>query len=125
LNFKPELWEANPLVEETVNHVAVKYGPLVYCVESNDLPEGVRLREVVVQSGVEPVFSFRQEQLADTRVGTLTLPALALPSQPWSDQELYRPATRQTPRPFSLKVVPYYAWGNRGDTEMSVWLPAR
>ena len=125
LNFKPELWEANPLVEETVNHVAVKYGPLVYCVESNDLPEGVTVRDVVIQSGVEPVFSFRQEQLADTRVGTLTLPAFARSSQPWSDQELYRPTTRRAPRPFSLKVVPYYAWGNRGDTEMSVWLPAR
>jgi DUF1680 family protein len=32
-------------------------------------------------------------------------------------------ATR--PRPISIKLVPYFAWGNRGDTEMTVWLPVR
>ena len=32
------LVEANPYVEETRNHVAVMRGPLVYCLESTDLP---------------------------------------------------------------------------------------
>src|SRR5205807_431233 len=33
--------EANPYVEETRNQVAVMRGPIVYCLESTDLPEGV------------------------------------------------------------------------------------
>jgi DUF1680 family protein len=43
----------------------------------------------------------------------------------WDGKQLYREASRTPPREFELKFVPYYAWGNRGDTEMTVWLPAR
>jgi len=28
-----------------------------------------------------------------------------------------------TSRTVSLKLIPYYAWGNRGASEMTVWLP--
>ena len=42
LQFAATMWEANPLVEETTNQVAVKYGPVVYCLEGNDLPQGVK-----------------------------------------------------------------------------------
>ena len=24
-----------------------------------------------------------------------------------------------------IRLVPYYAWGNRGDSEMTVWMPLR
>ena len=34
------LMEANPLVEEDLNQVAVQRGPVVYCLESPDLPPG-------------------------------------------------------------------------------------
>ena len=46
LNFPmpAELIEAHPLVEETANQVAIKRGPVVYCLESADLPEGTRRR---------------------------------------------------------------------------------
>src|SRR5207249_3861383 len=40
------LIEANPYVEETRNQVAVMRGPIVYCLESTDLPAGVRLLDV-------------------------------------------------------------------------------
>src|SRR5262249_59650323 len=50
------LLQAHPLVEEDRNHVAVKRGPVVYCLESNDLPEGVKLLSVAVprSAGVTP-----------------------------------------------------------------------
>ena len=41
----------------------------------------------------------------------------------WTAGELYREAGRPDVRPIELKLVPYFAWGNRGDAEMSVWLP--
>ncbi len=34
LPMEPQLVEAHPLVEETRNQIAVKRGPLVYCLES-------------------------------------------------------------------------------------------
>jgi DUF1680 family protein len=50
---------------------------------------------------------------------------LALGHRPWAPGQLYRAAATPSPREFPLKLVPYFAWGNRGDTEMSVWLPGR
>jgi DUF1680 family protein len=125
LEFKPAFWEANPLVEETVDQVALKYGPLVYCIESNDLPAGVRLQDVAVSFAAPATFTATRERIGQTPVLTLTFDGLALQRPAWDPARLYRPVTERTPRPVKLKAVPYYAWGNRGDTEMSVWLPAR
>lgn len=125
LNFKPTLWEANPLVEETVDQVAIRYGPLVYCVESNDLPEGVKLRDVALSLDSPAGFVAQKEKIADTEVLTFTLDGLALQRPDWTEGELYRAIDSRRPRAIKLKAVPYYAWGNRGDTEMTVWLPAR
>ena len=123
--FKPTLWEANPLVEETVNQVAIKYGPLVYCVESNDLPEGVKLADVALSLANPADFQTSRLTIANTQVLALTLNAVALQRGAWKSDELYREVSARAPQPIKLTAVPYYAWGNRGDTEMSVWLPAR
>ena len=48
LAMPAQLIEAHPLVEETRNQVAVKRGPVVYCLESCDLPVGVRVQDVKV-----------------------------------------------------------------------------
>jgi DUF1680 family protein len=126
-DFKPVVIEANPLVEETLNQVSVKYGPLVYCLESNDLPAGVKLSEVALAlDGKHRQAKLQTEKIANAQVLTLTLPARHLARAPWKAGELYREATEATSlKPIEIKLVPYYAWGNRGDTEMSVWLPVR
>lgn len=125
MDFKPVLLEANPLVEETVNQVALKYGPLVYCVESNDLPEGVRLSDVALALGRDAGFTAQRERIAGADVLSFTLNAVAVPRAGWAKGELYREVSAAPLRPIKLKAIPYYAWGNRGDTEMTVWLPVR
>lgn len=126
LDFAPTLWEANPLVEETLNQVVVRCGPIVYCVESNDLPAGVRLSEVALGAGAAArKFASQRERIGTTDILTLATPAIALPREPWRADQLYREVRTRAPRPVALKLVPYFAWGNRGDGEMSVWLPAR
>jgi DUF1680 family protein len=126
LGFKPVLLEANPLVEETLNQVAVQHGPLIYCLESNDLPAGVPLKDVALSlaAGTEGVV-FQRERIVNSDVLTLTLPAFASKTAPWRADQLYREVRAPVAEPIRLKLVPYYAWGNRGDTDMSVWLPAR
>jgi DUF1680 family protein len=126
LKFGADLWEANPLVEETLDQVAVKYGPLVYCFESNDLPAGVRVQDVVVSLDAKHrLFGTESETIANTKVVALTVPAYALRRPQWKTGQLYREVGEAKSEEFTLKLVPYYAWGNRGDTEMSVWLPTR
>jgi uncharacterized protein len=126
LRFGAHLWEANPLVEETVGQVAVKYGPLVYCVESNDLPAGVRLQDVALSRQRAPGhFATEPETIVNAHLLALTVPAVALEQPAWSPGQLYREVGAPAGREFTLKLVPYFAWDNRGDTEMSVWLPTR
>ena len=36
---------------------------------------------------------------------------------------LYREASAQKQRK-TIRLIPYYAWGNRGKSEMTVWMPA-
>ncbi|TWT91044.1 Non-reducing end beta-L-arabinofuranosidase [Pseudobythopirellula maris] len=113
--------ESHPLVEETRNQLAVKRGPIVYCLESVDLPEGVSIEEV----GVSPDTEFTVERDPELLGGVPTLVA-DLPvedAKPW--RGLYRPAEAETAKTARCRLVPYYAWGNRGESEMTVWLPRR
>jgi hypothetical protein len=123
LNFAPVLMEANPLVEDTLNQVAVKCGPLVYCLESNDLPAGVRLEDVALP--LDCRFTPVREQIAGAELTALAVTALDLPRQARAAGQLYRPVDLAPPRPIQIRLVPYYAWDNRGDTDMTVWLPVR
>ena len=125
--FEPVLLEANPLVEETLNQVAVRYGPLVYCAEANDLPAGVNLEDVAIalRTATPDAFKMVREKIEQTDIVALTVPALALPEPAWKPGQLYREISLAPPRQISLTLIPYYTWGNRGDTDMTVWLPVR
>ena len=120
LPMPPRLMQAHPLVEEARNQVAVQRGPLVYCVESTDLPDGVRVQDVVIPRGIELKPRFEPKTLGGVTV--LEGRAEAWREPDWSGQ-LYRELSSSPPRPFDLRLVPYFAWGNRGPSEMSVWLP--
>jgi len=49
LDMTPQLIESHPLVEETSNHLAVRRGPLIYCVEGIDLPEEVKITSLYLK----------------------------------------------------------------------------
>jgi DUF1680 family protein len=115
-----QLLEANPLVEETLNQVAVKRGPLVYCLESVDLPPGTRLEEVALPTGVDLIARYDRRLLG----GVVVLEGLGLTrsQEDWQGQ-LYRELNSTRPKPVKLRLVPYFAWANRGPSDMTVWLP--
>lgn len=122
LPLRPRLIQAHPLVEEVRNQVAVQRGPLVYCLESPDLPPGVRLLNVVIPEGI--ALRPRCDGRLLGGVTVLEGKAEVVAEPPWGKQ-LYRdlaPARAQT---IDLRLIPYYAWGNRGPSEMTVWLPLR
>jgi DUF1680 family protein len=127
IKMEPRLWEANTLVEETLNQVAVKRGPIVYCLESNDLPKGVRLDDVALALDPEKtVFLDGRERIVNTDLVSLSVAALEI-RRPEAQgvKPLFHEVSQVKPRQIRIKLVPYYAWGNRGDADMSVWLSAR
>lgn len=120
LQMETELIEANPLVEETLGQVAVKRGPIVYCLESVDLPKGVKPLDVSLSPDAKLRARYDQRLLGGVVV--LEGQALARTNSTWSGQ-LYREAKPTKPTPIKLRLIPYSVWANRGPGEMSVWLP--
>jgi uncharacterized protein len=112
------LIESNPMVEETRNQVTVKRGPVVYCLESNDLPQQ-KVFDVVIPASIklQPVAM----KIADGNVMALTGEARLLDQNQWNNT-LYKEVNTKL-KPVSIKLIPYYAWANRGKSDMTVWLP--
>jgi DUF1680 family protein len=120
LPLRPRLLQAHPLVEEARNQVAVQRGPLVYCLESAGMERGVRVSDVILPRRVD--LRPRHDRTLLGGVTVLEGKAEAVVERPWSGQ-LYRELAPAAPRSIPLRLVPYYAWGNRGRSEMTVWLP--
>jgi DUF1680 family protein len=116
----PRLVEANPWVEETLNQVAVQRGPVVYCLESADLPEGVRVLELYLPADIE-LRPRIDSQLLGERVVILEGQAERIPQGMWWGK-LYRDLQTPQRSQIDVRLVPYYAWGNRGEGEMTVWV---
>lgn len=112
------LIESNPLVEENRNQVAVKRGPIVYCLESNDLP-GKSIFNAFIPSTMQ--FNPKAITIDGASMMSLEGEAKIAENQNWDDV-LYRPIAKSNTS-IPIKLIPYFAWGNRGHSEMSVWLP--
>lgn len=113
------LQRAHRLAEESANQVAVTRGALVYCLESHDLPEDVRLEQVALRRGVE--FAPVESEIDGHRVVGLEGEAVVLPLT--DDDHLYTDVEEAPLRTTRIRLIPYFSWGNRGPGEMSVWLP--
>ena len=122
LPMKINLIEANPLVEETRNQVAVRRGPVVYCLESVDIPEKIKIFDILLPVNIQlnPVTG----TISNSRMVFLEGDAVSTEHRSWNDQ-LYRKIHNEEPEPVHIRLVPYYAWGNRGHSEMTVWMPLR
>jgi len=114
--------EAHPLVEETRGQVAIMRGPLVYCLESTDLPGWGRVHDVVLPANTTLRAKYDPQLLQGVTV--VEADAIVQRSANWNG-ELYRPLHRGLEERVNIKLIPYYAWGNRGPVEMTVWLPVR
>lgn len=120
LPMEARVVEGHPKAEELRNQVAVMRGPMLYALESPDLPAGVRISEVALPLGIRLAARHDAQLLGGVTV--LEGQAVRIREGDWSGL-LYRPITRTTPEKFNLKLIPYYAWDNRGIQHMTVWMP--
>jgi DUF1680 family protein len=111
------LLESNPLVEETRNRVTVKRGPIVYCIESADLPNQ-NVFDVVIPANIK--LQPQPMKIAEGNIMALTGQAKILQSSNWSNT-LYKEINMNY-KSVNIKLIPYYAWANRGKTDMTVWM---
>ncbi|WES63139.1 glycoside hydrolase family 127 protein [Microbacter sp. GSS18] len=106
------------LAEEITNQVAVQRGPVVYCVESPDLPAGVALEQAALRRGPRPTPV--EAEIAGHRVVALEAEIAVLPAVA---DTLYDDLDDAEVATATARLIPYFAWSNRGPSEMSVWMP--
>lgn len=120
LPMQPRLVQAHPKVEQLRNQVAVMRGPMLYTLESFDLGETIDLNNVYLPSDIKLTLVSASDLPFGVRV--LEGEALYRAETPWKN-DLYRPLTQSVLKPLPIRMIPYFAWNNRGSTAMSVWLP--
>ena len=128
LPMKPRLIEANPLVEEAKNQVAVMRGPIVYCLEGEDISatgasatDKPRINDIAIPADVK--FTETTVTIAGHQMVALEADVPVVNRDFWGKDDLYRelrPVRQQTAH---IRLIPYYAWDNRGIQDMSLWLP--
>ena len=126
LPMRVRLIQANPVVEELRGQIAVMRGPLVYCLESVDLPKDVDIMDVRLprQLDLQPRFDARLLG----GVAVLEGQAVAVRDPDWSGKPydspvLYKELDPTSRRDVPIKLIPYFVWANRGISQMTVWMP--
>jgi DUF1680 family protein len=114
---------ANPLVEHTRNQVAIMRGPVVYCLESVDVPEGVKFDDITLPASAEWTVEYKPDLLEG--VAVLKTKALAIEKSAAKELGGYCEVSAAQLREVDITLIPYYAWNNREEPRMTVWLPVR
>jgi DUF1680 family protein len=121
-----EIVASNPRVAEDRGKVAVRRGPVIFCVEELDQSNGIALSDVAIMMSDHQGKEFRSEYKADLLGGVEVLRHEGKVFESASaEQPLYMPTGPEAPktRPGTLSFIPYYAWANRKPSGMQVWTP--
>ena len=113
MDMRPHWLEANGHVAECAGMVALQRGPVVFCAESVD--NGDELWSLRADVCVEAKESF------DTKLHVLTLLTEGYRKKSCKDDNLYMPVGEGYEQQ-SIKLIPYFAFANRGESDMRVWL---
>ena len=103
---------ANPLVKDDQDRFAFQRGPIVYCLEGPDNKDSL-VQNITINEQAFVSTSFDPKKLNGVEVitaaGKSTRRQLNTDSLLEADQQ--------------VTAIPYYAWANRGPSEMTVWIP--
>jgi DUF1680 family protein len=108
--------EAHPKVAADAGRIALKRGPVVYCLEQAD--NGPDLADIALPRGA--TLSLRRGEGVLDGIPLVTADATRRSTEGWGDV-LYRPV-RSPHTPVALIAVPYCLWDNRDQGEMLVWI---
>ncbi|MBR6667012.1 MAG: glycoside hydrolase family 127 protein [Clostridia bacterium] len=123
LPMQVRMLAANPAVRADVDKVAFRRGPVTFCAEQADNGDNLHLLRVDTRyigdhgEGIE--WEFDETTFGHETV-KLHVPAKRLlPPESDSLYTIWQPPKEETAK---IHLVPYYAWANRGEGEMLVWL---
>ncbi len=111
MKMQPVLIEANPEISDDANKASVMYGPIVYCAEAVDNIENLNSLYLSEELNEKMVF--------DEFFGAYTIEADGFKAEEFDG--LYRKRKAQAEK-CRIKLIPYYGFANRGESNMCVWL---
>ena len=128
LDLTPRVTEPDQRIDAIRGCVAFERGPLVYCLETADLPDGVALEELELGANPQPT----AEPRPDIETDVVGLQVSANRRQPAEHAWPY-PERAATPAAepdgdaeasaLQVRAIPYYGWANRVPGAMRVWIP--
>ena len=103
---------ADGRVKEDSGRYAIQKGPLMFCAEWPDNPEG-KVLDILIAARPDFTTEFNQDLLNGTElIKTGGYGAVVSPD-----------GTITPGEPVEMTLIPYHLWNNRGKGEMRVWLP--
>lgn len=110
LDMPVRIISANRRIHSDAGRIAVMRGPVVYCAEGVD--NGADIKSIALPA--ESVFELAESEFL--------LPILKTEAyRPFESDSLYYEAVDDYEK-IPLTLIPYYAFANRGESEMQVWL---
>ncbi|MDP3950689.1 MAG: glycoside hydrolase family 127 protein [Microbacterium sp.] len=112
----PRFTWPHPRIDAVRGAVAVERGPLVLCIESTDLPAGVGIDDVRVDTAAEPRADGDgarvRVDILDPEPPASSCPPFGAPAHPTVRDEA------------EITLIPYHRWAERGPSTMRVFTPA-
>lgn len=116
LDMPVEVVRSHPEVRGNAGKVALQRGPIVYTFEETD--NGRNLQDLTLLTDEQ--FSIEHEP--DLLNGVTTITATAEQTDPAVIKDSLYTTERYHRTKKQVKAIPYYAWSNRGEGEMLVWV---
>jgi uncharacterized protein len=118
----PKRIHSHPLVHQNRDCLALRRGPFIYALESIDQGRqlsDLRLARITENAPLEtyPLSICERQIVGIKTMGTVVAPPSTAAAAGASDviQDVREESVE-------LKFVPYFAWGNRGPSDMRVWI---
>ncbi|MGC8717586.1 MAG: glycoside hydrolase family 127 protein [bacterium] len=121
LSMKLELLESHPNIKDNVGRVAIRRGPIIYCVEGADNPWG-DVWNLEIPKDVKLSQEYR-----DILGGIVVIKGKGYVNDPlsWKDLYLAKEEADSLRKEVEFIAIPYFAWANRTPGPMEVWIKAR
>ncbi len=122
LPMEPRLTAADPRLDVDRGCVALERGPLVYCLEGVD-HDGQRLDDLVLATD-QPLASAADDgELGPVVLVQASGAVRGRPAAAWWPYAGPEAVAAPVQEPAPLTAVPYFAWGNRAEGAMRIWVP--
>jgi len=121
LSMEPELLESHPNIKDNVGRVAIRRGPIIYCVEGADNPWG-DVWNLEIPKDVK-----LSQEYKDILGGVVVIKGKGYLNSPESWKGLYLPGddANRLKKEVEFTAIPYYSWANRTPGPMEIWIKTR